>query len=38
MDFYNCDLPDSVLSSLFYGEQTENEIRKAAEEADWLHV
>lgn len=38
MDFYNCDLPDSVLSSLFYGEQTENDIRKAAEEADWLHV
>lgn len=37
MDFYNCDLPDSVLSSLFYGGQTEDDFRKAAEEADWLH-
>ena len=37
MDFYNCDLPDSVLSSLFYGGQTEDDFRKAAEEADRLH-
>ena len=38
MDFYNCDLPDSVLSSIFYGGQTENDFRKAADEADWLHA
>lgn len=38
MDFYNCDLPDSVLSSLFYGGQTEDDFREAAEEADWLHA
>lgn len=38
MDFYNCDIPDSVLSSLFYRGQTENDFRKAAEEADWLHL
>jgi len=38
MDFYNCDLPDSVLSSLFYRGQTEDDFRKAAEEADWLHM
>lgn len=37
-DFYYSPFPDTVLSGIFYYGMTEDDFRKAANEADWLHM